>query len=132
MPQQNENTRGMQRSVARWTNLVLGCWLFVSAFIWQHTVLSRSITLIGGAFIALTALAAMSVPAMRYVNCVLAAFVYWGAISVHHLHPGTGWHNEILAVVVFLIALAPGRVYGTAAPRPILPARRPGSGSRGT
>ena len=109
------STRANGTSLARWTNVVLGAWLFVSAFIWKHTPTSFTNTWIMGVIIAAIALGALAVPALRYVNTASAVYLFISSIAVHHLYAASGWHNAIVAGLVFLVSLVPSRVYGTRA-----------------
>lgn len=100
------------RSFARWTNVVLGAWLFASAFLWRHTEASFFNTWIVGVIIVAVALGAMAVPALRYVNTAVAMYLFLTSIFVPHVFLASAWHNGIVAVAVFLVSLVPSRVYG--------------------
>ena len=95
---------------ARITNLVLGTWLFISAFIWAHTAQSFTNTWVLGAIIAVASLVALAVPPVRYVNTAAAIWLFFSSIFwVPHVYLGTVWHNAILAIVVFVVSLVPSR-----------------------
>ncbi len=91
----------------RWLNLVLGVWLFISAFIWPHTAASQTNTWIVGILIAIFAIAAMFAPAVRWVNTVLAVWLFVSTLFIQHVTAGTAWNNCIVAVIVFFVSLAP-------------------------
>lgn len=100
------------RSFARWTNVVLGAWLFVSAFLWRHTEASFRNTWIVGVIIAAVALGAVAVAPLRYVNTPVAMYLLLTSIFVPHAFPASAWHNGLVAVVVLVVSLAPNRIYG--------------------
>lgn len=93
--------------VARFVNLVVGVWLFVSAFIWPHTYASRENTWIVGALCALFALIALKSPPVRWLNTVLSVWLFFSVFAVYHLSGGTFWNNLIAAIVMFIASLVP-------------------------
>ncbi len=93
----------------RWLNLLLGVWLFISAFVWPHTVASQTNTWILGVLIAAVALAAILYrPQIRYANTVLAVYLFISTLLFPHVSQATPWNNAIVAVVVFVLSLIPG------------------------
>lgn len=103
--------------VARFLNIVVGVWLFVSAFIWPHTHASRTNTWIVGALCALFAVVALRSPPVRWLNTVLAVWLFFSALSIYHLSGGTFWNNFIAAIVMFIASLVPSHAM-TGAGRP--------------
>ncbi len=100
------SSRGDAANGARWLNLALGIWLFISAFIWQHTLAAQTNTWILGVIIALAALLAIVwMPTFRWVNTAAAVWLFFSTLAIVHMHSGTVWNNLIVAVVVFVISL---------------------------
>lgn len=97
----------------RWVNLVLGAWLFISAFIWPHTASSQANTWIVGALMAGAAIWAMFAPPVRWVNTVLAIWLFISTFFIPHVTTGTVWNNAIVAILVFLVSLVPSGVSRT-------------------
>lgn len=95
--------------VARIVNVVLGVWLFISAFIWQHTTPQRANTWILGVLCVVFALIAMSAPAVRWLNTILAIWLFISVWALPHAVLGTMWNNALVAIAVFLASLVPGR-----------------------
>jgi hypothetical protein len=94
---------------ARVVNLVLGVWLFISAFVWSHESAQMTNTWILGVVAVIFAIVAMRVPAVRYVNSVLAVWLFISAFVLPHLHRGTVWNNALVALVMFFVSLqSPG------------------------
>lgn len=103
-----EHSSGPQADYAwpRIFNLVLGAWLFLSAFAWQHTAHSRWIAVSIGLSIALVSAWAMFVRAVHWFNALLAIILL--VSTVHHTHTAlTAWNHAIVAIVVFALALVP-------------------------
>jgi hypothetical protein len=90
---------------ARVVNLVLGIWLFISAFVWPHDVAQMTNTWILGVLAVIFALIAMRVQAVRYLNSLLAVWLFISAFALPHLHRGTVWNNALVALVMFFVSL---------------------------
>jgi hypothetical protein len=90
---------------ARVVNLVLGIWLFVSAFVWKHTGAQLANTWIVGVVAVLVALIAVRLPRLRYLNSLLAMWLFVSAFALPHLRQGTVWNNALLALVMFFVSL---------------------------
>ena len=75
----------------RVANIILGIWLFISAFAWPHTYAQMTNTWIVGLLCVVFAVIAMRVPEARYLNTVLSIWltgydhgrtqVHWARIS---------------------------------------------------
>jgi hypothetical protein len=103
--------------VARFANIVVGAWLFISAFIWPHSAPARMNTWIVGALCAIFAVAALRSPPVRWLNTVLAIWLFFSVFSIYHLSGGTFWNNLIAAIVMFIASLVPSHAM-TGAGRP--------------
>ena len=90
---------------ARLMNLVLGIWLFISAFVWQHDRPQMTNTWILGVLVVIFALVAMRAQAARYLNSLLAVWLFISAFALPHLHRGTVWNNALVALVMFFVSL---------------------------
>jgi hypothetical protein len=95
--------------VARYANLILGVWLFVSAFLWSHSPPSRTNTWILGLIIAFLSLSAMRTLRARYANTAAATWLFFSTLAITHYSRATVWNNSIVAVLVFLFSLVPNR-----------------------
>jgi len=96
--------------MARIANIVLGVWLFISAFLWRHTYSQMTNTWILGLLCVAFAAIAIKVPQVRYLNAVLAVWLFISAWALPTFNVGTIWNNALVAVAVFIISLAPGYV----------------------
>ena len=96
----------------RVANVILGIWLFLSAFLWPHTYEQMTNTWIVGVLCAFFAVLAMRVPQARYLNTVLAIWLFISAWALPVMNAGTRWNNVILALAIFCFSLAPGYVGG--------------------
>lgn len=95
--------------VARGLNVLLGIWLFISAFIWEHTQAQRTNTWILGVLCVVFALIAMSTPQARWLNTILSIWLFISVWALPHRNLATMWNNVLVAIAVFLLSLVPGR-----------------------
>jgi hypothetical protein len=91
----------------RVANLILGAWLFISAFLWRHAAGERSNTWIVGLLIIAFAILSAARPQARYANTVLAVWLFFSTLTSYHMTSATAWSNCIVAILVFLFSLAP-------------------------
>lgn len=96
----------------RVANVILGIWLFISAFIWPHAYAQMTNTWILGVLCVLFAVIAMRVPQARYLNTVLAVWLFISAWALPVMSVGTRWNNVIVAIAIFFVSLAPGYLGG--------------------
>jgi hypothetical protein len=108
----------------RVVNVVIGVWLFISAFIWPHTEAQMTNTWICGVLCVVFALVGMVVPWVRYLNTILAIWLFISAWAIPSAHPGTIWNNVLCAIAIFIVSLVPS-MPGSTAPgfmqRPVPP-----------
>lgn len=107
---------------ARAVNVVLGVWLFISAFVWRHSPQQLTNTWILGVLCVAFALIAIAVPEARYLNTALAVWLFISAFVLPRVSLGTVWNNALVAVAIFYVSLVP-----TGARPPLL--RRPVRGT---
>ncbi|MGC4117917.1 MAG: SPW repeat protein [Myxococcales bacterium] len=92
---------------ARVANIVVGVWLFVSAFLWKHAPQQMTNTWILGLLCVAFALIAMAVPEARYLNTALSIWLFVSAFVLPRVSTGTVWNNVICAIAIFLLSLTP-------------------------
>lgn len=93
---------------ARIINIALGVWLFISAFIWQHTSAEMTNTWILGVLAVVFALLAAYVFVQaRFLNTLLAIWLFISAFALPHVSAGTVWNNVIVAILMFVFSLIP-------------------------
>src|SRR5262245_35370846 len=90
-------------------NVVLGVWLFVSAFLWPHHEAVMPNTWIIGALVVVFSLLSMRVPELRYFNTALAVWLFISVWAVPDIAAATTWNNAIVAVAVLVTSLIPQR-----------------------
>jgi hypothetical protein len=88
-------------------NVVLGSWLFVSAFLWAHSPAQQANTWVSGALCAAFALTAIALPWARYLNSVLAIWIFVSTWAMPVDRLGTLWHNALVAIAIFVVSLTP-------------------------
>ena len=92
---------------ARVVNLVLGVWLFISAFAWPHAMVQSTNAWVVGVLCVVFAVAAMVLPWVRYLNTVLAIWLFISAWALPSGTPGTTWNNVLVAIAMFVVSLIP-------------------------
>lgn len=107
---------------ARVINLLVGAWIFISAFVWPHTRGEMTDTWILGGLIFLGAIGAMVEPRVRFFNTLCAVWLFIATLVIAHETPGTVWNNCIAAIVVFVLSLIPSSAQHMPRGREPLPA----------
>ena len=105
----------VQGASPRIINVILGVWLFISAFVWPHTTSQMTNTWICGVLAVVFALVAMAVPWVRYLNTLLAIWLFISAWALPSRSPGTIWNNVLVAIAIFIVSLVPSVPSTTAA-----------------
>lgn len=106
-------------TTARVVNIVLGIWLFISAFLWVHSYAQMNNTWIVGVLCVAFALLAMRVPEARYLNTLLAVWLFISVWALPSMNVATRWNNAIVAIAVFLVSLAPAYLEQRPGSRPL-------------
>ena len=86
---------------------VLGAWLFISAFVWDHAAPSFANSWITGLSITLVSALSAFAPRFRWLNTILGIWLFVSTLAIDHATVATLWHNAIVAVAVFGISLLP-------------------------
>jgi hypothetical protein len=94
-------------SWVRVANIVLGIWLFISAFAWQHTAAQMTNTWIVGVVAIVFAGLAFAYSQARYVNTLLAIWLFISAFALPRITGATAWNNAIVAILMFAFSLVP-------------------------
>lgn len=94
---------------ARILNVLLGVWLFISAFVWQHSDAQFTNTWILGVLCVAFAIIAMRVPQVRYLNTALAVWLFISAFALPRISQATLWNNLLVAIAIFVVSLLPSR-----------------------
>ncbi len=102
--------------------MILGIWLFISAFIWPHTQAQMTNTWILGLLCVVFAVIAMSNPNARYLNTALSIWLFISAFAIPTIRTGTVWNNALVAIAIFVVSLTEGAGVPTARKQPFQPA----------
>lgn len=98
----------------RYANIVLGIWLFISAFLWPHGQAPFTNTWIMGIVVAVVAVMSLSVRDVRFVNTLAGIWLVISAFALPRLYGsagvGTTANNVIVGILVFILSLATGGV----------------------
>jgi hypothetical protein len=96
-------------SWSRYLTAPIAIWLFLSAFLWRHTPVLREDAWIVGAMMLVAAVSALVVPAFRWVNTVLAAWLFFSTLFMPRAGQATLWNHLLVGIVVFALSLFPTR-----------------------
>jgi hypothetical protein len=89
-------------------NVLIGTWLFISAFAWTHSPLEAAFTMACGGLSVVFALATIYHGAFRYLNAGLAVLLFISTIVLSNWRGPTMWHNAVIAIAMFVVALFDG------------------------
>lgn len=111
--------------VARLGSALLGLWLVLSTFLWEHFPAARLNTSTVGVLIAVSALAALQIPAMRWATMALSAWLFTVTLlAPRPLHIETLWNDLLVAATVMALTLINRGGHEAAPPSSV---RRPGA-----
>jgi hypothetical protein len=94
---------------ARVGNMVLGLWVFASAFLWPHTDAQFTNTWMVGVAVAVIAAAGLSLPSLRYLNTVAGAWLALSAFALPVATAATQWNNFLVGLAVLGLSLVESR-----------------------
>jgi hypothetical protein len=95
---------------ARTLSLILGLWLFVSAFAFHRTPSAFTSAWVVGLASAFAAIAAMTRAPARYANTFLATWLVVSAFALPNRSPASFWHDVTIGLVMLLLSLVPGTI----------------------
>ena len=107
---------------ARYANMILGLWLFLTAFAWRHAPAAWANTWIVGLLVVAVAIWGLTYPRLWRLNALLGVWLIVAAIAFPHILAASRWNN---IVVGFLITVVSGIAWATGGEEQQLP-RSPG------
>jgi hypothetical protein len=103
-------TEARSEVAPRVANLILGVWLFISAFLWPHSQAQMTNTWIVGVLAVVFSLISMyAAPQARYLNTILSIWLFVSAWALPRVSVGTMWNNAIVAILMFIFSLTARR-----------------------
>ena len=96
-------------AAARVVNVVLGAWLFASAFLWPHLGSDGFNTWVTALAVLTCAVMAFWAPAFRWGSAFAAVWLAVMAVTLGHATAFTLWHNLAVALAVLAASLVPSR-----------------------
>jgi hypothetical protein len=91
---------------ARIFNILMGVWLFASAFVLPQSRVQLASTALCGALAALFAAFTNYDLRSRYISAAIGALVVVLAFAIHPLGSATFWHNGIMGISIAVGAWA--------------------------
>jgi hypothetical protein len=102
--------RGKEAAMsARLPILVIGAWLIVSTFLWDHTPAQMTNDQISGVLAIGFGALAMAMPAGRYLSALLGVWIFFSSWVVSTQSAGTVWTNVLCGIVIVFLSLIPTR-----------------------
>ena len=101
------------------THFALGVWLAVSAFLWAHSSAQESNACMVGIVAAATAALGLKIARLRWINGVLALWLFVSAWMLPHVSSATIWNSVIVSMVMFSVSIieTSGSLNGAYPPR---------------
>jgi hypothetical protein len=94
---------------ARIFTILIGTWLFLSAFAWPHQSAQGFTALVCGALTVFFALLTIYLPNVRYMTAATAVVLFVASLASAARLDRSFWHNAVIAVAIFFAAvLDPG------------------------
>jgi hypothetical protein len=87
-------------------NALLGVWLFVTAFMWPHSRAAFIVTVLAAILTFTLSILEIFSGVSRHLNVVVAIFLFLATLSLPHVTRATIWNNAIVAIAIFVAALA--------------------------
>ncbi|WP_437478586.1 hypothetical protein WME75_30570 [Sorangium sp. So ce1014] len=97
-------------ATVRGINIALGVWLVISAFLWRHSQGQFTNTWVVGALCVLFAVLAIWAPRARYLNAILALWLFVSTWWIPALSAGTVWNNALVAIGLLIVSFVPTEV----------------------
>jgi hypothetical protein len=95
--------------VRRVLDLTLGLWLFASVFLWPHGAFQLlNAAAVGAALVAAALAPQRRQEQARHISTGLALWLFVANILLPGTTLPTAWNHAVIAVLVFLMSLAPG------------------------
>jgi nitric oxide reductase large subunit len=90
---------------ARYVNIVLGSWLFVSAFLWPHAGAQLTNTWMAGFITVVVASIGLHSSSARFLNTTLGIWIVVSALLLPFRSLGTMWNNVLVGLGIFFVSL---------------------------
>src|SRR5262245_22898476 len=102
--------RGVEAgAAARYTTMILGAWLFMSALIWRHTVALESVDWILGLVLVSVSVLALRQPRLHWAIAGIGAWILIQSAIVPHNLEATVWNERVVGALALLLGLVKGR-----------------------
>ena len=95
----------MQSKDARYLNVLLGIWLFISAFLWRHSSAQMTNTWLMGVITVIVAWISTTMPQFRFVNTAVGIWLVISAFALPHMRTGTVWNNLLVGIAIAVVSL---------------------------
>jgi len=90
---------------ARYANIILGLWLFLTAFAWRHAPAAWANTWIVGLLVVAVAIWGLTYRGLWRVNALLGLWLIVAAFVFPHLLTASRWNNAVVGFLVMIVSL---------------------------
>lgn len=88
-------------------NLVLGGWLFMSAFLWPHNDVQSLNAIISGGLAAIFALLSTRARVVHYLSAAVGAWLFWSTWFLPSRNLATAYNEMVVGIAMFFFAIIP-------------------------
>ena len=92
-------------SGARIVNIVLGAWLFISAFLWHHSSAQFANAWIMGALVVVFGLMANRFAQTRYATVAIGAWLFVSSFFLPRATGATSWNHVLVGLALIMTSL---------------------------
>jgi uncharacterized membrane protein YhhN len=90
----------------RIVNVLIGIWLLATIFMWPHTPVQKTVTVVVAILTVVLAILATFTPVARSLNaCVAILLFVLSTMALPSLGLATIWNNTIVAIAIFVVSL---------------------------
>jgi hypothetical protein len=89
---------------ARYANMILGVWLFLTAFAWRHAPAAWANTWIVGLLVVAVAIWGLTYPGLWRLNALLGLWLIVAALVFPHLLAASRWNNAVVGVLIAVVS----------------------------
>ena len=102
--------RGIEAAAAaRYTTMILGAWLFMSALIWRHTVALESADWMIGLLLVSVSVLTFRHPRLHWAIAGIGAWILIQSTFVPHNLEATVWNERVVGALTLVLGLVKGR-----------------------
>jgi hypothetical protein len=95
-----------------YSELLLGLWLMLSAFLWGHPPPTRANTWVFGLIIVVSSLSTMRTTPSRWIDRTAAVLLFITTLPLARYSTATAVNNTLVAIAIMLVSFKQSAGYG--------------------